>query len=227
MAIDVITIIVLVFGFVIGYSRGIIAVLFNVISYTLGVVLAFKISPQTTSFLEKVFNSTNPLMFFAGFLLNLAIVMIVVRYAAKGIESLLAAAYLGTLNQVLGGAVYGGGFVLLFSVLLWFGEQTLIVNEETKRGSKTVEYLEQMPGGAKKVLVRIQPVFSEIWHTSMIWMDKMKAYTPDVKQSEPKIYDIEEDKQPQRPTSRGVEDFPEPTYRGPRPKDYSNGIEND
>ncbi len=231
MTIDLICMIALAFGFWVGYQRGIIQLAFNLVSYVFGVVLAFKMTPAMTGILEKLFNSTNPMMFFAGFLVNLAILMIIVRYAAKGMESLFQAAYLGTLNQVLGGVAYGGFFILIFSILLWFGRQAAIVTDATLAGSKTIEYLEVMPGQAKGVLIRLQPVFSEIWHTSMTWMDRMKSHTPEAANSEPKIYDIEEDKPTGKPNSRGIEDFPDdllrkPTKKPEPQKDDGDGIEN-
>jgi membrane protein required for colicin V production len=230
MPIDIIVLLVAVFGFWQGYQRGIIEVAFNVISYVFGVTLAFKMSPVMTSMLEKAFNSTNPLMFLAGFLVNLAIVMIVVRYAAKGLESIFQAAYMGTINQILGGAVYGLFSVLFFSIILWFADQAMMVEDNTKATSRTYPIVIQLPGKAKEFVIRFQPVFTEIWGTSITWMDKMKDYGPRKTESKAKYYDIEEDKKSKEATSGGIDDFPEdvkPRQKTtPRaPVDDGDGIE--
>jgi uncharacterized membrane protein required for colicin V production len=230
MPIDVIFVLVLAFGFWQGYQRGIIQVAFNVIAYVFGITLAFKMSPGTTTILEKAFNSTNPLMFLAGFLVNLAIVMIVVRYAAKGMEGIFNAAYMGTINQVAGGAVYGSTFVLLFSILLWFSDKALMVDDNTKAVSRSYPFLMQMPGRAKELVIRFQPVFTEVWGTSITWMDRMKEYSPQKKESKPKYYDIDEKEKTNDATSGGIEDLPEDVKPKPKPiqrapVDDGDGIE--
>jgi uncharacterized membrane protein required for colicin V production len=228
MPIDVICVLVLAFGFWQGYQRGIIQVAFNVISYVFGITLAFKMSPATTTILEKAFNSTNPLMFLAGFLVNVAIVMIVVRYAAKGLESVFEAAYMGTINQIAGGVVYGGAFVLLFSILLWFSDKALMVDDNTKAVSRSYPFLMQLPGRAKELVIRIQPIFTEVWGTSITWMDRMKEYSPQKRESKPKYYDIEEETKTKDATSGGIEDIPEDVKPKPTPRapvDDGDGIE--
>jgi uncharacterized membrane protein required for colicin V production len=230
MPIDIICVLVLAFGFWQGYQRGIIQVAFNVISYVFGVTLAFKMTPLMTSMLEKAFNSDNALFFLAGFLVNLGIVMIVVRYAAKGLESVFQAAYMGTINQIFGGIVYGGAFILFFSIILWFADQGMMIEDNTKAISRTYPHIIQLPGKAKEFVIRFQPVFTEIWGTSNAWMDKMKAYSPQKKESKPKYYDIEEDTKTKDATSGGIDDFPEdakPIQKTtPRaPVDDGDGIE--
>ena len=103
MTIDLLCILALGYGFWTGYQRGIIQVAFNVISYVFGVTLAFKMTPTTTALLENAFKSSNPLMFLAGFLVNLLIIMLLVRSAARGLEGAMRMAYLGIINQVAGG----------------------------------------------------------------------------------------------------------------------------
>ncbi|MFN4255719.1 MAG: CvpA family protein [Saprospiraceae bacterium] len=225
MPIDLICLIVFAVAFWIGYQRGIIQLIFNLVAYIFGVTLAFKMTPITTSALEAAFNSTNPLMFLAGFLVNIAIVMIVVRYAARGMEGLFNIAYMGVFNQLLGGVAYGGFAVLLLSVLVWFADKALMIDEETKRVSKTYEHLVKMPPRAKDLAVRMQPVFADIWDTSVTWMDRLKNYGPDKKEAKPKFYDIEDDGS----KGGGIEDYPaeaKPKAKPARPPaDDGNGIE--
>jgi hypothetical protein len=83
-------------------------------------VLAFKITPTTTNILEHAFNSNNPTIFLAGFLINLAVIMLVLRMASAGITGLFEIAFLGLFNRAAGGILTGGFGVLIYSVLLWF-----------------------------------------------------------------------------------------------------------
>ncbi len=225
MPIDLICAIVLGLGFWMGYNRGIIQLIFNLVAYVFGVTLAFKMTPFTTSLLEAAFNSTNPLMFLAGFLVNIAVVMITVRYAARGMEGIFNAAAMGTFNQLLGGAVYGLLGVLLFSVLVWFADKAMMIDETTKSASRAYPILEKMPPRARELAVRVQPVFADIWDTSITWMDRLQSYGNEKKpESKPKFYDIEDDGK----AGGGIEDFPEeakPKAKPTKPADEGSGIE--
>lgn len=228
MPIDLICFLVFGICFWIGYNRGIIELAFNLLAYVFGVILAFKMTPLMASVLGNFFQSDNPLMFIAGFLVNVALVMVVVRLAANGMEGIFELAYMGMFNKLLGGAVYSALGVLLFSVLVWFADKAMMVSDETKRLSKTYETLVRLPIHAKDAVIRVQPVFAEIWDTSMSWMDKLENYRPNQteQKDEPKFYDIKDDA-----SSKGsIEAYPEtqkPARKPAKPADDTPAIEND
>jgi len=67
-------------------------------------------------------------MFAVGFLLSFAIVMILIRMFAKALEGVLEAANINIINQILGGLITAFVMVLLYSFLLWFGEQSHMID---------------------------------------------------------------------------------------------------
>ncbi|MBN8678791.1 MAG: CvpA family protein [Chitinophagales bacterium] len=176
MPIDIGFIAFFAYGFWQGYSRGIISTIFNVLLYVFGFVLAFKMAPTTTSILQTMFHSENPSMFLFAFLVNLATLMLVFRYAAAGLEGALRMAYLGVINQVIGGVAMGGFMVLIYSVLVWFAVKVQFINEATIAESKTYTLLEPLPGRAKNFAIRMKPFALDVWGTSMNWMDRLEQY---------------------------------------------------
>lgn len=215
MPIDIICLVVFLFGFWQGYSRGIISTVFTILTYVFGITLAYKMAPTATNILQKIFSTENPMMIVAGFLVNLIFIMFVLRQAAKGMEGVFNAAYLGLLNQLAGGAVVGSFYVLIFSVLLWFANQGSLISETVLNASATYPTLEKLPGRAKSLVIRLKPLALDTWDVSSDWMDRLRDYGVEKTSTKPKVYEIPEDdkdagieKDPQssRPTRRPIVD---------------------
>lgn len=222
MPIDITFLIAFALGFRHGYTRGIISTVFNVLAYIFGVVLAFKITPTTTNIMERLFNSANPSMFIAAFLVNVVIIMFMLRQTANAVEGVLNAVYLGAINRVLGGAVMSGVSILIFSILVWFAVRVQFVNEATIRESRTYPFLKDLPGRAKSVAIRLKPVATEVWDGSLSWMDRLEKFGVDKTDGQQKIYDI-----PKDPDGPAIEDEPATQPTGSRRPSVAedNGIE--
>lgn len=195
MVIDIIFVITLLYGFYLGFAKGIISAVFTLLSLLFGLMAAFKFAPATTDFLEKAFNNNNPLMFLAGFLLSFVIVMVVIRMIARGLEGILKTANINVINKLAGGVLLGGVLVLLLSVLIWFGDQAHLIDQQTKRQSMTYPYLETFPGEAKSIAYRFKPMFEEFWNSSLDMMDKLEDMSLEQTESKPNIYDIPDDEE--------------------------------
>jgi uncharacterized membrane protein required for colicin V production len=176
MPIDIICILVALLGFWQGYTRGIIGTLVTILTYVFGFTLSYKMAPTTANILEKIFNNETPLMLPAAFLLNLVFIVFILRQATNALENLLKVAYLGVVNQVLGGGLVAAFYILVFSVLIWFIDQGNMVGPLTKEQSATYPFLEKMPGQAKQVVLRFKPLMMDTWSISNKWMDDWRRF---------------------------------------------------
>ena len=211
MPIDLIFIIAFGLGFRHGYTRGIISTVFNVLAYVFGVIVAFKITPTTTEILERMFNSQNPTVFIAAFLVNLSLIMFMLRATASAFEKGLQAVYLGFINRMLGGALMAGLAVLIYSILLWFAIKVQFINDATIRESRTYPLLEKMPGSAKQVAMQLRPFAEEAWDTSLSWLDRLDKFSVPKTDVKPNIYEPKGD--------TGIETEPDqPDNRPPPPQ---------
>jgi membrane protein required for colicin V production len=222
MPIDVIFILIFGYGFWIGYHRGIIGTIFNIAAYVFGIVLAFKITPTTTNILEHAFNSNNPTIFLGGFLINLAVIMLVLRMASAGITGLFEIAFLGLFNRAAGGILTGGFGVLIYSVLLWFLVKVQFLNTATLTESKTYPFLASLPTTAKSVAIRFKPVAEDVWGSSLDWMNRIEKYGIEKTSGNSKIYEL-----PDKNTQiDGAPETTKPRTRTqPNPKEDDDGIE--
>ncbi len=188
MPIDLIFIIAFGLGFRHGYTQGIISTVFNVLAYVFGVILAFKVTPMTTEVLERLFNTQNPTVFIAAFLVNISLIMFMLRATASAFEKGLQAVYLGFINRVLGGALMAMLAVLIYSILLWFAVRVQFINEATLRESRTYPLLEKMPASAKQIAMQLRPFAEEAWDTSLKWMDRLDKFGIQKGNTQPKVY---------------------------------------
>lgn len=193
MVIDIIFAIVAAYGFYLGYSKGIIKTIFTVLSVTFGLMAAFKFGPSLTQFLENTFNNDNPLMFIAGFLLSFVVMMVIIRMFARGLEGLLESANINIINQIAGGFLLSGILILVFSVMLWFGDSSHLVDDSTKEQSITYPYLKAYPQQVWRMGKSMQPMFQEFWDHSIDFMDKLQDMSVERSESNPDIFDIEDE----------------------------------
>jgi len=195
MTLDIIFVLVAALGFWMGYSRGIIKTVFTILSFTIGLLAAFKMAPAFTKFLEDLTKNDNPLMFIAGFLLSFIIMMVILRLISRGLEGLLKSANINFINQIMGGAVLGAGAILIYSSLLWFADKSHMIDPETKKTSITYTYTKEFPGQMQVVAAQLKPVFTDFWNEALDFMDKMEDMSVQRSEADPTIYDIEEDEE--------------------------------
>ncbi len=195
MTLDIIFVLVAALGFWAGYSRGIIKTFFTVLSFTIGLLAAFKMAPAFTNFLEDLTKNDNPLMFIAGFLLSFIIMMVVLRLIARALEGILKSANINFINQLIGGAVLGAIAILVYSTMVWFADKSHMIDQNTKDTSITYIYTKEFPGQMRVVGEQLKPVFTDFWNEALDFMDRMEDMSVQRSEADPTIYDIDEDEE--------------------------------
>ena len=194
MTLDIIFFIFAGLGFYMGYNRGIISTFFTILSYTIGLIAAVRVAPAFSRFLHDVTNSDNQLlMFVAGFLLSLAIVMIVLRMVARGLEGILKTANINFINQILGGMLLGAFGILLYSAVLWFADRSNMIDPRTKEESMTYVYTKEFPYQMRGIIDRLKPTFTEFWNEMLDVLDKVEDMGIERSDTDATIYDLEEE----------------------------------
>lgn len=178
MAIDIIFVIVAGYGFYLGFSRGIIQTVFTILSYMFGLMAALRFAQPMSSFLEEAFDYNNPLMFIAGFLLTFILTMMLIRLFARGLEGFLEVTNINLINQIAGGALLAMIFVMGYSVILWFADNTTLL-QDTKDTSMTYEYLEKYPTYVWQVGETVKPLILDFYEQSSNFMDELEELSRD------------------------------------------------
>jgi membrane protein required for colicin V production len=201
MAIDLVLGVFALWGFYLGFVRGIIKTVFTILSVIFGLMIAFRFGPQVTSVLERTL-SDNALMFIAGFLLTFVLTMLFIRLFARVLEGALETANINFINQIIGGGFMAALTILLYSVLLWFGDRSHLIDDTTKNASVSYQYLEQYPELIWEWGGKARPIVEDFWDHSMEFMDRLEDAQMDRRESDPVIYDMPDDEEDARDRPR-------------------------
>ncbi|MEM0992870.1 MAG: CvpA family protein [Bacteroidota bacterium] len=194
MVIDLLFLAFAGWGFYLGFNNGIIKTVFNVLSFSLGILAAIKFAPPMTKFLESLFNYDNPLMFLVGAILSFILIMLALRSIANILEKSLEAANINIINKAIGGGVLAGLMILLYSVLLDLAVDSRTVDDYTLNESRLYPILEQYPSQVWKLKDALQPTFEEFWDHSVDFLDEVKdlgTETMERTESAPRIRDVD------------------------------------
>ncbi|MBK8655906.1 MAG: CvpA family protein [Haliscomenobacter sp.] len=193
MVIDIILVIVAVYGFYVGYSRGIIKTIFSVLAIAVGIIAALRFSPSVTDFLKQMFNETSPLMFVAGLILTFALTMMFLKLLGRGFEGILEAANINVINQTLGGAFMASVLILIYSGILWFVLHSSFRNiTEVTADSQTYPFLKEYPEQVWKVAGKVKPLIQDFWDYTIDIMDEVQTMT-EKSEGDTQVYDIPEE----------------------------------
>jgi len=175
MILDLVTTILVVYGFYQGFSSGLIKTVFATLSLIVAIVAALKLSPLLIDTLQNSLSINPAITFVLGFVLTFILFVIVIRFIGKKLEGLLESLHIGGLNKLLGGVVMGFFFALLISIGVHFMDKIELIPTETKEASFTYPSLEPLPRKTQGIGEQLKPVFSEFWEKMIETMDSVKA----------------------------------------------------
>ncbi len=191
MIIDVICLVVALYGFWVGYSRGIIKTVLTLVSVLFGFMAAAKFSPTVSTMLQEWFDASGTIMLPAAFVLTFILTLALFRLMANALENVLEAVNINFINQILGGGISMLFFAFLYSVLVSFADNSRMIEEDTKYTSVTYKFLEPLPASAWKAGQAVWPVFQEFYQQALDIMDQIDSQVE--RQEEDSFFDIEED----------------------------------
>ncbi|HEB61642.1 MAG TPA: CvpA family protein [Bacteroidetes bacterium] len=183
MFIDLIAALLILYGFYIGYSRGIIKTVFAVFSILIGVLAAVKLSPFTIALLEKIINIHPGLTFVLGFALTFIVILIVIRFIGKKLEDILKFAQINFLNKILGGGIMAILLIVFYSYALWGIDTLQLLSDNNKDSSVSYGYLEALPSKTDETIAKFRPYFEEFWNKMIDTFDQIKEYEKPEKES--------------------------------------------
>jgi membrane protein required for colicin V production len=176
MWIDLIAVIILIYGLYVGYTRGIIKTVFSVVSVFIGILAALKLSPIMINLLEKIFNIHPGINFLLGFGLTFLLVLMGVRFLGKKLEDILELAKVNIVNKSAGGAIMGMLFLVIFSYLLYGVDKLNLLSPASKEKSISYSFLSTLPNKTEATFTRIKPLFEGFYNKVTETFRDIKEY---------------------------------------------------
>lgn len=163
MAIDLILLIMATAGFWLGYTKGIVATLFTVLSYVVAVLITIIFSPWLSGLLIEQFGMNQMLALVLGTLFFFIVTLLLIRWLTKKSENYLKKGNRNVLSKILGGVVMMLMGVIFYSFLLLMVNQFNLIGEKIKLASISYKTLETIPVNARVLAEEFKPLFRRYW----------------------------------------------------------------
>ncbi len=163
MTLDVLYLILIVFAIIKGISRGLVVGVFSILAFIIGLAAALKLSAIVAQRLQESAGAHGPWLPVVSFFLVFIVVAVAVSWLAKLVDKAFDIALLGWVNMLGGIVLYVVIYTILFSVMLFYVENTGMVKPETLAESTTYPYIQ--PWGPKLMdnIGSIIPVFKSMF----------------------------------------------------------------
>ncbi len=174
MILDIIALILVIYGFAKGYKRGLINTLFDTLSLIIGVVAALKLSPIIIGLLGGILPFSPSVVFIIGVVVTFILVMLIIRFIGDKLEDVVDTVKLGSINKIAGGALMALVIAIVISFIYYFGIKTQLISEKQKTESMTYPYLEPLPSKATATFDNLKPAFRSFWDKMIETFDSIK-----------------------------------------------------
>ncbi|HUR12341.1 MAG TPA: CvpA family protein [Flavitalea sp.] len=163
MLIDVVYGILLLIALFKGLRRGLIVAIFSLLAFIIGLAAAMKLSVMVAGYLEGATNIGTRWLPFISFLLIFISVALIVRWAARLMESATNALSLGWFNKLGGVALYCVLYTFCFSVVLFYGNEMGLLAAKSRKESICYQFVAPLGPYVIGKLAILVPAFSDLF----------------------------------------------------------------
>ncbi len=173
MSIDVVFFALMVIAVFKGYSKGLIVGIFSLIAFVIGLAAALKLSSLVAHHLESGTGISGKWLPVIAFAVVFTIVVLLVNLGASILKKAVSMVMLGWADKLGGIILYIILYTIIFSVLLFFGTKTFMLNPETIANSHVYNFVS--PWGPKVIdsLGKMLPVFKGLFSELEIFFDNI------------------------------------------------------
>jgi len=116
---DIILIIPLVFGAVMGYKKGLLLEIFGILAFVLAIIGGFKLMELGMTYLSEYFDGIDHLLPFISFLVIFIAIILLVNLFGKLVKKMVDMTLLGGVDKFAGGIVGIVKWAIGLSIILW------------------------------------------------------------------------------------------------------------
>jgi membrane protein required for colicin V production len=178
MWIDLIYLILVISAIARGLKRGLIMTLFSFLGLLIGLAAALKLSVYVAAYLQNHTPITGKWLPVISFIIVFAIVVVLVKWIGKMIETAFEFAMLGWINR-LGGALLSAGIsTLVFSVLLFYADRMHLISQKAETSSITYKMIAPLGPSVIEGLGQVIPFFKNMFRDLEIFFDNFSHDLP-------------------------------------------------
>lgn len=164
MAIDIMMILCLAYGFYFGFTQRIMHGAGLVVFALLGLSLAMRYVNVTAELLRESFAiGDSPFLPIISFGVNTFSLLLVLRLLSLVLQETFSQFKFSFFNRLFGGLIMAAAFVFLYSNLVAFFEGGAVITEKTKGKSAFYGYLETLPKQDTVLTDKLRPILQDFW----------------------------------------------------------------
>lgn len=164
--IDIVILLLLLFGGYKGYRRGFITEVVFLIASVIGIITAFHYSSDVGLWLNEKFEIRNEFLPFVGFLFVFLIVLILVSIIGRVLKTSIDKTLLGDFDSAFGAIIGSIKWAFLISVFLWiYHFLDFEISEKWTEGSWLFPYLEALAPFTAELVGTFFPAVRELFNT--------------------------------------------------------------
>lgn len=163
--IDIIVLLPLIYGIFQGYAKGLVTMIFELLSIILGMVLGFKLMQVGIDFLFQFFPSMPKLLPFLSFIIIFTLVILAVRAIGLAIKAVLdITIFAGIIDNILGAAVGFLKFLFLISIIVWLVKTSgIIIPESLTKNAVVFEFISEIAPQVVLILETLMPFLKDLF----------------------------------------------------------------
>ncbi len=163
----------MVWGFFIGFKRGLIRSIFSVLALFLGVIGALQFSSVASIYIHEWLNVSSQYLPLVSFIAVFLGILIVVKMLAALLDKFIKFVWLGPINKVAGGLFWTLLMAFIFSTVLWFLNQATLLSPELKTVSRVYFFLEPISPWVLLSLGKLVPFIGNAYESLELYFDSL------------------------------------------------------
>ena len=142
MILDILFLIVLVWGFYTGYQKGLLHAIFFLLALFIGIIVALKASHVASVYIEEWLSLNSSILPIVSFVIMFLIVAFTVILLGKAMEGVLKVTKLNIFNRLAGSFVWIILGMFFLSTVFWYGVKYHLISEEYQKTSHSYSIVE-------------------------------------------------------------------------------------
>ena len=163
MLLDIIFVLILGYGFYLGFSERVINTFALGVLIVLALLLSINLAPIISDFLAPRLNVDGGLVFFIGMLVSFFFGVIVIRMLITWIEGIVSKDNINIAAKLGSGLVMGGILLLIYGVGIGTADKLDAIDRKMKKESVTYHFTKDFPTVVKRGVTSVSPVAKEFW----------------------------------------------------------------
>jgi membrane protein required for colicin V production len=158
-----------------GYRNGLIIAVFSVIALLVGLAAAIKLSAIAAGYLKQTVSISDRWLPVISFSLVFFLAAFIVRFVAKFLDKTARWAMLGWANKLGGILLFALLYLVIFSIVLFYGSKTQLLSRDLVSTSVSYKYIIPWGPKAMNALGELLPLFKGLFHDLEAFFEKVSV----------------------------------------------------